>query len=44
MIWPKKASKRKIHIGIVRANKREVNDFFNRDNHHRVCEKKNNLS
>jgi hypothetical protein len=43
MIWPKEASEHKYHISIVRANKREVNDFFNRDNHHIFCEKKHNL-
>jgi hypothetical protein len=28
MIWPKKTSEQKNHIGIVRANKRQVNDAF----------------
>lgn len=44
MIWPKKAGKHKDHIGIVRANKREVNDYFDRDNHYIFCEKKHSLN
>jgi len=42
MVWPKKASEHKDHISIVRANKSEVNDFFNRDNHYTLCERKYN--
>ena len=32
MIWPKKASNLYAHENIVRANKRQVNDFDGREN------------
>jgi hypothetical protein len=38
MIWPKKASRFQYHISIVRANKREVNDYFRGDDNQMICE------
>jgi hypothetical protein len=43
MIWPKKASIDQHHIGIVRANKREVNDYFSGGIYNEACEVQHKL-
>lgn len=43
MIGSEKTGRLGFHVGIVRANKKQVNDYFGRANFCEVCQNKRNF-